>query len=143
MAKEREVVIKGDLVTTWNTLNNILSYNGYIIKYMAPYTRIRAERGSKFVSGLVGGTKDGHRTIDITVQPSDQNILIKFIISFSAWGAGISYKSSVDEIDEMIRSFQNQCAYIQKSYSCKTCGQPLRFINEYQRWYCHNCRKYI
>lgn len=25
---------------------------------------------------------------------------------------------------------------------CSTCGRPLRFISEYQRWYCDNEKKY-
>lgn len=27
-------------------------------------------------------------------------------------------------------------------YPCRTCNQPLTFVNQYQRWYCDNCRKY-
>lgn len=27
-------------------------------------------------------------------------------------------------------------------YPCQYCGQPLTYIQEYQRWYCNNCRKY-
>ena len=30
--------------------------------------------------------------------------------------------------------------YIQK---CSQCGQPLTFIQQYSRWYCHNCQKYL
>jgi len=25
---------------------------------------------------------------------------------------------------------------------CPTCGQPLTFIQEYNKWYCYNCNKY-
>ena len=27
--------------------------------------------------------------------------------------------------------------------TCPTCGQPLTYIQQYQRWYCQNCQKYI
>lgn len=27
--------------------------------------------------------------------------------------------------------------------TCPTCGQPLAFIQQYGRWYCNNCKKYI
>ncbi len=30
--------------------------------------------------------------------------------------------------------------HIQK---CSLCGQPLTFINQYSRWYCYNCQKYL
>lgn len=26
---------------------------------------------------------------------------------------------------------------------CPTCGQPLIFVQQYNRWYCQNCKKYI
>lgn len=26
--------------------------------------------------------------------------------------------------------------------TCPTCGQPLTYIQQYQRWYCQNCQKY-
>ena len=26
--------------------------------------------------------------------------------------------------------------------TCATCGQPLTYISQYQRWYCENCKKY-
>jgi len=25
---------------------------------------------------------------------------------------------------------------------CPTCGKPLTFVKEYDRWYCHNCKEY-
>ena len=27
--------------------------------------------------------------------------------------------------------------------TCPTCGQPLTYIKEYQRWYCYNDKKYV
>ena len=26
---------------------------------------------------------------------------------------------------------------------CPRCGQPLRYVNKYQKWYCNNCKVYI
>ncbi|PUA31198.1 MAG: hypothetical protein B9J98_07305 [Candidatus Terraquivivens tikiterensis] len=26
---------------------------------------------------------------------------------------------------------------------CPTCGKPLSYIEQYGRWYCYNCRKYV
>jgi hypothetical protein len=28
------------------------------------------------------------------------------------------------------------------STACQTCGGPLTFVTEYNRWYCQNCKKY-
>jgi sporulation protein YlmC with PRC-barrel domain len=27
--------------------------------------------------------------------------------------------------------------------TCPTCGRPLTYIKEYQRWYCYNDKKYV
>jgi len=29
-----------------------------------------------------------------------------------------------------------------QSYPCARCGAPLRWITEYNQWYCDNCRVY-
>jgi len=26
---------------------------------------------------------------------------------------------------------------------CQTCGKPLNYIQQYQRWYCYTCKKYV
>ncbi|GEM_PF-959635 len=26
--------------------------------------------------------------------------------------------------------------------TCRTCGQPLTYVQQYGKWYCHRCRKY-
>ena len=31
----------------------------------------------------------------------------------------------------------------QQTYSCSNCGQPLRYVNQYQKWYCDTCKNYI
>ena len=32
---------------------------------------------------------------------------------------------------------------VQQSYPCLTCGQVLLFDNQYQRWYCNYCKRYL
>lgn len=27
--------------------------------------------------------------------------------------------------------------------ACPTCGKPLTYIEQYKRWYCYNCSKYV
>lgn len=31
----------------------------------------------------------------------------------------------------------------QRGYPCPTCGKPLKWIEQYKRWYCYNCKKYV
>jgi NADH pyrophosphatase NudC (nudix superfamily) len=35
-----------------------------------------------------------------------------------------------------LRDLQQSCMH------CPTCGKPLTFIEQYDRWYCYNCKKY-
>jgi sporulation protein YlmC with PRC-barrel domain len=37
---------------------------------------------------------------------------------------------------------QQQPAQQQSQPTCKTCGGPLTYIPQYQRWYCYSCKKY-
>jgi hypothetical protein len=30
----------------------------------------------------------------------------------------------------------------QPSYPCPTCGRPLTYVQQYNRWYCYSCQKY-
>jgi hypothetical protein len=30
----------------------------------------------------------------------------------------------------------------QQQYNCVTCGAPMRYVQNYQRWYCDHCGKY-
>jgi hypothetical protein len=39
-------------------------------------------------------------------------------------------------------SYQQPQVPVQPSYSCPSCGGPLTFVPEYNRWYCYNCKKY-
>jgi len=31
----------------------------------------------------------------------------------------------------------------QPAYGCPTCGRPLVYVSQYQRWYCYACKKYL
>lgn len=33
--------------------------------------------------------------------------------------------------------------YSHPQYPCPFCGQPLSYIQQYQRWYCYNCKRYV
>jgi hypothetical protein len=32
---------------------------------------------------------------------------------------------------------------LQQTRRCPTCGNPLQFISQYQKWYCKNCKRYV
>jgi hypothetical protein len=35
-----------------------------------------------------------------------------------------------------------QVLYVQPLSYCATCGNPMVFLEQYQRWYCSNCQTY-
>jgi len=39
------------------------------------------------------------------------------------------------------QNIQNQKSHLQ-AYYCQYCGQPIRFEERYQKWYCDSCGKY-
>ena len=39
-------------------------------------------------------------------------------------------------------SYQQPQVPAQSGYFCPSCGGPLTFVTEYNRWYCYNCKKY-
>ena len=106
-------------------------------------------------------TKD--RLVGMTVIDSDGNIVgtVKDV-GFTVGKAGISL--SVQDKDGDIRDFAwdsiqgagdfvllkpsaAQPAVIaqpaqQIQQTCSTCGGPLTYVQQYQRWYCYKCQKY-
>ena len=65
MTLEREVHIKSNLDSVWDILHKTLSSNKYKIKQQTPKTHLIAERGSRLVSGVIGGIKGGIRKFEV------------------------------------------------------------------------------
>jgi hypothetical protein len=32
---------------------------------------------------------------------------------------------------------------VQQTQTCPRCGKPLKYIEQYQRWYCYECQQYV
>ena len=71
---EKNVQIKGDVKVIWETLLKLLEMNKYEIEKQIPYSQIRAHAGSKAISMLLGGTKDGFRDVFVDILPQGQNV---------------------------------------------------------------------
>ncbi len=50
--------------------------------------------------------------------------------------------SGVQQVQPLNTQTQSQPQQ-QQTYPCQTCGQPLSYVNQYQRWYCYTCAKYV
>ena len=110
MAIEKDVRVPGKLDMVWGKLLSTLSMNGYTIKSQVQNVQITAEKGSRLVSSMVGGTKGGYRTAEISLGPVDNKVLVKFKFTFSALGAGTAWGGAKDEIEKMIGEFEHECS---------------------------------
>jgi len=45
--------------------------------------------------------------------------------------------------DYIILKPVTQAAAQQAPTACPTCNGPLSFVQQYQRWYCYRCKKYV
>jgi hypothetical protein len=70
--------------------------------------------------------------------PKSVVIQVEIVVSFIL-GASVAYL-----ILQRKRRISTTAAPLQTfgTNTCSTCGQPLTWISEYQRWYCYRCRKY-
>jgi len=52
----------------------------------------------------------------------------------------------LSEVTTRIENYQNPKSPAgagQPTYNCRSCGGMLSYIDEYGRWYCHNCQEYV
>jgi len=162
MAIEKESRIKGNPEVVWNKLLSTLSMNEYTIKSQIPHTQIVAEKGSRLVSSMIGGTKGGFRTAEIAMNANGQDNLIKFKFTFSALGAGTAWQGAKDEIDKMIGAFEHECsrdapvptpptpAHGQSDSTCPKCHKPVNasfaicpFCGNHLKSTCPKCSKEV
>jgi len=57
--------------------------------------------------------------------------------------ASSSMLERIHNVFSLMRAAHPSAQQPPQAYSCPTCGNPLSYIEQYQRWYCYNCQKYI
>ena len=83
---EKKVQVKGDVKAIWETLLQILEINKYQIEKQLPYSQVRAKAGSKAISILLGGTKDGFRDVVVEILPQGQAAYeVSFRFGLPSW----------------------------------------------------------
>ena len=45
-------------------------------------------------------------------------------------------------LKEAVASASSSSATVSQTI-CQTCKEPLSYIQQYQRWYCYRCKKYV
>lgn len=97
---------------------------------------------------LVGTVKDvgftiGKAGISLSVEDKDGEI------SDIAWetiqGAGdfVILKPAAQAATEPVTTAQTAQPTQAAKPTCPTCKAPLSYIQQYQRWYCYKCQKYV
>jgi len=91
---------------------------------------------------LVGTVKDvgftvGKAGISLSVEGKDDEI--RDIAWENIQGAGdfVILKPAATEPSTLAQAAQPT------QPTCPTCKGPLSYIQQYQRWYCHKCQKYV
>jgi hypothetical protein len=92
--------------------------------------------------------------LEISVEKPSDNSAISLFLIYVAVGAIIGgavglvaflvskKRKDVSSVTQS-QSDQNPQVQLQPNYACQTCGKPLTYVNQYQRWYCTNCEKYM
>lgn len=96
---------------------------------------------------IVGTVKDvgftvGKAGISLSIEDKDGDI--RDIAWDNIQGAGdyVILKPSATQPTSVTQPAQAAEAAQSSQPTCQTCGDPLSYIQQYQRWYCYKCKKY-
>lgn len=92
--------------------------------------------------------------LEISVTKRSDNFVLSSFLVYVAAGAIIGgvigltmfilTKKKKDTSNQVqSQSNQNTQAQEHQVYPCITCGQHLTYVNQYSKWYCSNCEKYM
>lgn len=98
---------------------------------------------------IVGTVKDVGFTVGkagISLSVEDKEGEIRDIAWDSIQGAGdfvLLKPSAAQPVVAAQPAQPAQAAAQQAQPTCPTCSGPLNYIQQYQRWYCYKCQKYV
>ena len=98
---------------------------------------------------IVGTVKDVGFTVGkagISLSVEDKEGEIRDIAWDSIQGAGdfvLLKPSAAQPVVTAQPAQPAQAAAQQAQPTCPTCSGPLNYIQQYQRWYCYKCQKYV
>lgn len=97
---------------------------------------------------IVGTVKDvgftvGKAGISLSIEDKDGDIQDVAWDSIQGAGDFVILKPSATQAVSAAQPAQAAQATQSSQQTCQTCGGPLSYIQQYQRWYCYKCKKYI
>lgn len=95
---------------------------------------------------IVGAVKDvgftvGKAGISLSVEGKDG--VMRDVAWDNIQGAGDFVLLKPSAAQPATAAAQPAQAAQQAQATCSTCGGPLSYIQQYQRWYCYKCKKYV
>lgn len=100
---------------------------------------------------IVGTVKDvgftvGKAGISLSVEDKDGDIRDVAWDSIQGAGDFVLLKPSAFQpavVMQPVQAAQPAQQTQQAQPNCPTCGRPLTYVQQYQRWYCYNEKKYV
>jgi sporulation protein YlmC with PRC-barrel domain len=97
---------------------------------------------------IVGTVKDvgftvGKAGISLSIEDKDGDIRDVAWDNIQGAGDFVLLKPSAAQAVSAAQPAQAAQAAQSSQPTCSTCGGPLSYIQQYQRWYCYKCKKYV
>jgi sporulation protein YlmC with PRC-barrel domain len=95
---------------------------------------------------MVGTVKDVGFTVGkagISLSVEDKNGEMQDVSWDNIQGAGDFVLLKPSAAQPATAAAQPAQATQQAQPTCSTCGGPLSYVQQYQRWYCYKCKKYV
>jgi sporulation protein YlmC with PRC-barrel domain len=97
---------------------------------------------------IVGTVKDvgftvGKAGISLSIEDKDGDIRDVAWDNIQGAGDFVLLKPSATQPASAAQPVQAAQAAQSSQPTCSTCGGPLSYVQQYQRWYCYKCKKYI
>ena len=99
------------------------------------------------VGNIAGTVKDvgftiGKAGISLSIEDKSGNTQDVAWDSIQGVGDFVLLKPSASQTASAAQPVQATQAVQSSQPTCQTCGGPLSYIQQYQRWYCYKCKKY-
>ncbi len=142
-----------DIVSARETIMQVFQQNGFYVEWLGEHAG-KAKKGSTAMNFLFGAIAQAYEIYFQIYNAPDQALILRVIKSSSGWMGGFwGYSKTKAEYTKIVAMLSNN--FYSKStctptspptatqYICPSCGQPIVYYRQYQRWYCHNEKKYL
>jgi hypothetical protein len=100
----------------------------------------------------ITGIKAGHKMGQAYLSVVHNTVNLKPVYAFAFGGANDNWVNAINSLKSGASNMQSATVNASQQTPpppdfaapiCPTCGQPLSYIEQYQRWYCYKDQKYV